>query len=117
MLRQFLDRALVGLVASLALVMAAMTTGGAAGAAAPVKHTVAIDGTAFVSADLTVTAGDTVVWVNKDPYPHTATSKAAGFDSRDIAPGKSWTYTAKTKGDFTYLCTIHPSMSGTLHVK
>jgi plastocyanin len=115
--RQFSNRALVSLVASLALVMAAMTRGGAAGAAPPVKHTVAIEGTAFVSADLTVNAGDTVVWVNRDPYPHTATSKTAGFDSRDIAPGKSWTYTAKTKGDFAYLCAIHPSMQGTLHVK
>jgi len=115
--RLFSNRALVALVAPLGLVVVCMATGAAAGAAKPATHTVAIDGTAFATADLTVKAGDSVVWVNKDPYPHTATSKAAGFDSRDIAPAKSWTYTAKTKGDFAYLCTIHPSMKGTLHVR
>lgn len=117
MQRQFSNRALAGLVASLVLVMVAMAPGAAAGAAKPVRHTVAIEGTTFATADLTVNTGDTVVWVNKDPYPHTATSKAGGFDSRDIAPARSWTYTARTKGNFAYLCTIHPSMKGTLHVK
>ena len=62
-------------------------------------------------------AGDTVVWMNKDPYPHTATSKAGKFDSDDIKTDGSWTYVAKKKGDFPYICSIHPSMRGTLHVK
>jgi plastocyanin len=115
--RTFSNRALVFLVASLGLVMIRMTPGAAAGAARPATHTVRIEGAAFATADLTVNAGDSVVWVNKDPYPHTATSKAAGFDSRDIAPEKSWSYTAKTKGDFAYVCAIHPAMKATLHVK
>jgi len=113
----FANRALVFLAASLGMVMIGMAPGAAAGAAAPATHTVAIEGATFATADLTVNAGDAVVWVNKDPYPHTATSKAAGFDSREIAPGKSWSYTAKTKGDFAYVCAIHPSMTGTLHVR
>lgn len=83
----------------------------------PAVHTVTIDASAFAKADLTVAAGDTVVWVNKDFFPHTATSKAGGFDSDDIAPGKSWKYVTKKKGDFPYICSIHPSMKGTLHVK
>jgi plastocyanin len=99
------------------MVMIGMAPGAAAGAANPATHTVTIEGTAFATANLTVNAGDSIVWVNKDPYPHTATSKAAGFDSRDIAPDTSWSYTAKTKGDFAYVCAIHPSMKGTLHVK
>ena len=113
----FSNRALVLLVASLGMVMIAMAPGAAAGSAPPARHTVTIEGTAFATADLTVKVGDSVVWVNKDPYPHTATSTAGGFDSRDIAPAKSWAYTAKTKGDFPYICAIHPSMKGTLHVK
>ena len=36
---------------------------------------------------MTVKAGDTVVWVNKDPVPHTVTSQAGGCDSPEIAPG------------------------------
>ena len=93
----------------------------AAGAAKPVTHTVNIDGTAFVPPKLTVAAGDTIVWVNKDPYPHTATSsaavKAGGFDSKSIAADKSWKFTAKKKGEYAYICSIHPSMTGTITVK
>ena len=102
------------------LVMTTMTAGAAPGArpaAAAKTHTVTIEGTAFNPADLTVSAGDTVIWVNKDFYPHTATSKKGGFDSDDIAPEKSWKYVAKKKGDFPYICSIHPSMKATLHVQ
>jgi plastocyanin len=113
----FSNRALVSLVAALGLVMVSMATGAAAGAAKPVTHTVTIEGASFAPAQLTVTVGDSIVWVNKDPYAHTATSEAGGFDSGEIAPGKSWKYTAKKAGDFPYACTIHPSMKGTLHVK
>jgi plastocyanin len=114
---QFSNRALVSLVSALGLAMVSMAPGAAAGAAKPATHTVKIEGTAFVNADLTVKTGDSVVWVNKDPYPHTATSQAGGFDSKDIASEKSWKYVAKKKGDFPYICTIHPSMKGTIHVK
>lgn len=95
--------------------------GTAAGPAKPVTHTVNIDGTAFVPPKVTVATGDTIVWVNKDPYPHTATSattpKNGGFDSKSIAGDKSWKFTAKKKGDYPYICSIHPSMKGTVTVK
>jgi plastocyanin len=64
-------------------------------AAKPTTHTVTIEGTKFTSGDLTVAVGDSIVWLNKDPYPHTATKA----------------------GDFAYTCSIHPSMKGTLHVR
>jgi plastocyanin len=76
-----------------------------------------MDGTVFVPADLTVTLGDTVVWVNKDPFPHTATSKAGGFDSQDIEPDASWKFVTTAKGDFPYICSLHRTMRGTLRVK
>lgn len=80
-------------------------------------HVVAIDGTSFQPKTLTVKVGDKVVWENKDPFPHTATSKPGNFDSQAIAPGTSWTFTAKTKGEFTYNCTLHPTMTATLKVE
>lgn len=83
----------------------------------PATHTVTIEASAFGPKALTVKAGDTVVWINKDFFPHTATSKSGGFDSHDIAPEKSWKAVMKKKGDFPYICSIHPSMNGTLHVK
>ena len=66
---------------------------------------------------LTVAPGDTIVWVNKDLVPHTATSKAGGFDSKDIQADKSWRYTIQTTGEFAYICTFHPTMKAMLRVK
>ncbi|KAI3601692.1 hypothetical protein D8I24_3477 [Cupriavidus necator H850] len=82
----------------------------------PATHTVLMDGTAYVPRTLAVRRGDVVVWVNKDPFPHTVTASGGGFDSKAIAPGKSWTYTARKTGVFPYTCTLHPTMTGTLSV-
>jgi plastocyanin len=89
----------------------------ATGEAEPKTHTVVMEAVAFTPATLTVAAGDHVVWVNKDPYPHTATSKPGKFDSGSIDAGKSWKFTARTKGTFDYICTLHPTMKGTLRVE
>ena len=51
-------------------------------------HTVTIEGMRFQPERLTVARGDTVVWVNKDLVPHTATSEAGGFDSQDNSGGE-----------------------------
>ncbi len=83
----------------------------------PKTHTVVIAGTSFQPASLTVAAGDTVEWVNKDFFPHTATSTQEKFDSKPIEAGKSWKYVARTRGEFPYICTLHPTMKGTLRVK
>lgn len=79
-------------------------------------HTVAMDGTRFVPETITVEKGDRVVWVNKDPFPHTATAERA-FDSGNVAPGASWSYVARESGEFAYVCTLHPGMKGRLVVQ
>ncbi|CAM5237207.1 hypothetical protein STENM327S_00485 [Streptomyces tendae] len=73
----------------------------------------------FQPASLTVSPGAKVTVVNKDTTTHTLTaSKAGSFDTGDIAPGKSATFTAPSQpGDFPYTCTIHPFMKGTLTVE
>ena len=107
----------------LAALMLSQCGGPSAGppARAAVTHRVTIDGSTFTPASLTVHAGDSVVWINADPFPHTATSmdrSAAGhFDSKEIAPQQSWSYTPTVKGDFPYLCTLHQTMKGTLRVE
>ena len=105
-------------LAAIAATVAALSCGYAgADDPKPETHTVTIEATSFSPDVLTVKAGDTIVWVNKDIIPHTATSKAAGFDSQMLATGKSWTYKAETKGEFPYVCTFHPTMTGKLHVR
>jgi plastocyanin len=83
----------------------------------PKTHTVTMENMRFQPETLTVTRGDTIVWVNKDLVPHTATSKAGGFDSEVIQAEESWRFTVRKKGDFAYVCTFHPTMTAMLRVK
>ena len=85
-------------------------------AAAQVTHTVVIDGMKYEPEVITVKRGETVMWVNKDPFPHTGTAKGV-FDSREIPAGKSWKYTPRKAGEYAYICTLHPTMKGTLKVE
>jgi plastocyanin len=87
------------------------------GPALAAVRTVAIDGTKFDPETVTVKAGDTVVWINKDPFPHTVTSQAGGFDSKEIVAGKSWQFKTGKPGVFPYACTFHPTMKATLKVE
>ena len=96
------------------LLVAAMLSLPAAGW--PATHEVAIEGMKFVPAQLTVKQGDTVVWVNKDLVPHTATAKGV-FDSRTIDAGKRWSWKATSKGQHGYVCVYHPGMAGQLVVQ
>ena len=100
----------------LAVCAAVLRVDAEAAARKPVTHTVTIDGARFSPADLTVNAGDSIVWVNKDILAHTATTATPGFDSKVIQPGKSWRYTARRKGEFPYTCVFHP-MNAILRVR
>ena len=81
------------------------------------QHTVTIDGVQYSPADLTVHRGDTVVWVNKDPFPHTATADDKAFSSGSIAVNGTWKYVAMKSGVHSYSCTFHPTMKGKLTVE
>jgi plastocyanin len=110
-----------GLLASIALALPLVCGCGSGAPSAttsgPSTHTVVMDGTGFEPANLKIKTGDTVEWVNKDPFPHTATSKERGFDSKEIDAGKSWKHTFSAKGEFPYACTLHPTMKATLSVE
>lgn len=85
--------------------------------AKPSTHTVKMEGMRFHPDELTVAVGETIVWVNEDLVPHTATSRAGRFDSNEIEAGKSWRHTFSRRGDFPYVCTLHRKMKGILHVR
>jgi plastocyanin len=105
------------LAAALALVLCSVAFA-ASVVKRPTTHTVTIEGMKFRPQALTVASGDSIVWINKDLVPHTATSATGGvFDSKLIAPDKSWRLTIRTKGTFAYLCTYHPAMKGSLRVE
>lgn len=102
------------------MLVAVFMAGAVATASAKEKsqvHTVLIDGMKFAPQTLEVSVGDTVIWRNKDPYPHTATAENKAFDSRDIPENGTWKFTAKTRGTMPYFCKLHSTMKGVLVVK
>lgn len=99
------------------LLAASLASFAATSEAAGATHDVQIDGFAFKPSTLTVKQGDTVVWHNADPVPHTVTSKTGGFASGSIAAGASYRLVPKKKGRFDYTCTFHPVMKGELVVE
>ena len=85
---------------------------------APVAtNTVAIQNFAFSPATVTVKAGTTITWTNRDFDAHTVTAMSAGsFHSPTLNTGQSFQHTFTTLGRFGYLCTIHPFMTATVVV-
>ena len=72
----------------------------------------------FVPRNIVVVLGfnDTVRWTNDDTYAHTVTS-LGNFDSLNLNTGDTWTHTFIEPGIFTYVCSYHPWMKGTITVK
>jgi plastocyanin len=83
---------------------------------AATTHEIVMQAVQFSPATLKVKRGDVVVWTNRDPFPHTATA-AGVFDSKSIAEGKSWRWRADRAGTIAYVCSLHPTMKGTLEVE
>lgn len=85
--------------------------------AAPVRgDQVSIDGFAFAPVTLTVSAGTTVTWTNRDEEPHTVAASDGSFHSPGMGTGATFTHTFATAGTFEYVCSIHPMMHGTVVV-
>jgi plastocyanin len=72
---------------------------------------------AFTPPTLTVPAGTTVTWTNDDAVPHTATASDGSFDSGNLNPGQSYSFTFATPGSYPYVCQYHAGMQGTIVVQ
>ncbi len=88
----------------------------------------------FEPAAVTISAGQAVRWLNTSALIHTVTadpSRAAQaanvrlpadadtFDSGDIGPGGSFTWTFTVPGEYRYICIPHEgaAMTGTIMVR
>jgi plastocyanin len=80
------------------------------------ETTVTIDNFTFAPAQLTVKVGDTVTWKNHDDIPHTIVS-AGKFRSKALDTDDSYSFTFTASGDYTYFCSLHPHMTGTIKVE
>lgn len=73
---------------------------------------------AFLPSPATIVSGDAVKWTNIGGQNHTVTSDTGIWDSGAISPTLSFSRTfASVTGSFSYHCTIHPGMTGTIIVQ
>ena len=79
--------------------------------------TVTIKDDAYAPTSLTISAGQTVTFVNRDDDAHTVTSTTGTFDSKGLDTGDVWHYTFTKAGTYKYFCELHPFMKGTIVVK
>lgn len=103
------------LVAATIAIVAALAVGG--GVALAATRAVSISGFAFAPASITINAGDRVTWTNSDAVAHTATARNGSFDTGDIGPGQSASVRFTQPGTYAYICTPHPTMTGTIRVR
>ena len=87
-------------------------------AAAPqssLRNRITINDFAFAPALLQVSPGETVTWVNADGAPHSV-AIANQKSSDTVMPGSSFQTSFTQSGDFGYVCSIHPYMTGAVRV-
>jgi plastocyanin len=70
----------------------------------------------YKSDPVTIQEGGKVIWINRDSAPHTATADDGSFDTGEIDEGKLKSESFKEAGEFSYFCSVHPNMHGTIRV-
>lgn len=88
-----------------------------AAAAQPAAVAVDITKFAFAPKEVTVVPGTKVVWTNHDDTPHTVAATDKRFASKGLDTGDRFEHTFDDEGDYAYLCTVHPFMTGVVHVR
>jgi plastocyanin len=78
---------------------------------------VKIDNFSFGPATLTVAAGTTVTWTNRDDIPHTVVSDDKVFKSKVLDTDEKFSFTFAKPGTYGYFCSIHPKMTGKVVVE
>jgi plastocyanin len=82
------------------------------------SSTISIDNFTFAPATLTVKAGGTVTWVNKDDIPHAIASPTNAFaKSKALDTDDTFSFTFTAPGTYKYFCYLHPHMVGSIVVE
>ncbi|WFU79426.1 cupredoxin family copper-binding protein [Bradyrhizobium sp. CIAT3101] len=101
----------LGRLSSIALVFAAISV---PAHAATIEIT--MENLVISPPEVSAKIGDTVTWINKDVFAHTATAKNGDFDVT-LPPKKSATFVVKKAGTVDYYCRYHPNMKATLKIE
>jgi len=76
---------------------------------------ISMENLVIAPAEATAKVGDTIEWINKDVFAHTATARNGDWDVT-LAPKKTVTLVLKKAGTVNYYCRFHPNMQATLTV-
>ena len=85
--------------------------------AKPETMEVRIDNFSFGPPELTVAAGTTITWTNRDDIPHTVVSPDKVFKSKVLDTDEKFSFAFDTPGTLPYFCSIHPKMTGKVVVR
>ena len=87
--------------------------------AAPAAKSADVDITkfAFAPKEITVAPGTKVVWTNHDDTPHSVAASDKSFGSKGLDTDDRFEHVFASEGDFNYICTVHPFMTGVVHVR
>jgi len=106
----------LAIVVALGLVLAGLTVAPSAQSKRDLME-VSIDNFSFGPTELTVMAGDTVTWTNRDDIPHTVVSTDKVFKSKVLDTDEKFSFTFTKPGTYPYFCSIHPKMTGRVVVR
>ena len=82
------------------------------------KNTIEIKDFNFSPKTITVKSGEKITWINRDEEPHTVVSVEKQFKkSSALDTDQEFTITAGAPGTYTYFCSVHPKMTGTIVVE
>jgi plastocyanin len=97
------------------LAIAALLFGAIAVSAQGATIQITMQDLVFAPAEVSAKVGDTIEWINKDAFVHTATARNGDFDVT-MAPKKTVTSVLKKAGSVEYYCRYHPNMKAMLTI-
>jgi plastocyanin len=95
-------------------IVAGLVSGGSISALAAAVQ-ISMENLEIAPKEVSAKVGDTIEWVNKDVFAHTATARNGDWDVM-LPPKKSGSLVLKKAGTFEYYCRFHPNMKAVLTV-
>ena len=92
-------------------------SGASSVAAADAPNGIVVKDFMFAPNSLTVKAGSSVTWINKDDEPHTVVSDSGVFRSAALDTDETFSFKFEKPGTYHFTCSIHPRMVGTITVE
>jgi plastocyanin len=88
-----------------------------AGSSGAGQNKIEIKDFAFNPQTITVKSGEKITWINRDEEPHTIVSVEKQFKkSSALDTDQEFTVVAGPPGTYSYYCSVHPKMTGTIVV-